>query len=118
MDTQTVERYRQIIKAVLAEYASIPYSVQPELKSETIFDCESDRYLLATVGWDTVNGKRKRSHYIVFHLDIIDGKIYVQADNTDAVIVEDLERAGVPRSDIVLAFHEPEMRQYTGYAVE
>jgi hypothetical protein len=28
-----------------------------------------------------------------------------------------LLEAGVPKEDIVLAFHEPEMRQYTEFAV-
>ncbi|MCG6137968.1 MAG: XisI protein [Nostoc sp. LLA-1] len=29
----------------------------------------------------------------------------------------DLVCAGVPKQDIVLAFHEPQMRQYTDFAV-
>ncbi len=28
----------------------------------------------------------------------------------------DLEAAGVPKTDIVPAFHEPELRKYTEYA--
>jgi hypothetical protein len=31
--------------------------------------------------------------------------------------VEDLEARGVPKSDIVLAIHSPEMRPFTEYAV-
>ena len=32
-------------------------------------------------------------------------------------IAEELINAGIPKSDIVLGFHEPEIRQYTGFAV-
>ncbi|MFM6003160.1 MAG: element excision factor XisI family protein, partial [Sphaerospermopsis kisseleviana] len=32
-------------------------------------------------------------------------------------IATDLVRVGVPKEDIVLAFHEPKMREYTNFAV-
>jgi hypothetical protein len=51
------------------------------------------------------------------HLDIIDGRIWIQCDNTDFVVAHDLERAGVPKKDIVLGFQPPEVRPLTEYAV-
>jgi len=69
--------------------------------------------MLYVVGWDN----RKRIHNINIHADIINGKIWIQHDNTEEGIVADLEREGVPKSDIVLAFHEPELRKHTEYAV-
>jgi hypothetical protein len=54
---------------------------------------------------------------VVLHFDIIDGKFSVQYDGTDRPVVEELEAAGVPREDIVLAFHSPDTRRLTGYAV-
>jgi hypothetical protein len=62
------------------------------------------------------NGRR-RVHGVVLHFDIIDGKFSVQYDGTDRPVVEELEAAGVPREDIVLAFHSPDTRRLTGYAV-
>ena len=38
-------------------------------------------------------------------------------DNTDAVVAHDLERAGVPKTDIVLGFQPPDVRPLTEYAV-
>ena len=32
-------------------------------------------------------------------------------------VTEELIQAGVPKEDIVLGFHEPEIRPYTGFAV-
>ena len=43
--------------------------------------------------------------------------IYVQEDATDFDIVGELERQGVPATDIVLAFHAPFKRPITEYAV-
>ena len=39
------------------------------------------------------------------HFDIIDGKFWIQYDGTDRPVVAELEAAGVPREDIVLAWH-------------
>ena len=107
-----IENYRNIIEKVLTEYAEIPYAYG-EVKSETIFDRRNDRYLLLTIGWKN----RRRIHGVLVHIDIIDGKIWIQRDGTEDGIAEDLERAGVPKSDIVLGFHEPEIRKFTEYAV-
>jgi hypothetical protein len=51
------------------------------------------------------------------HLDIIDGKIWIQRDGTEDGIAYELEDAGVPKCDIVLAFHSEDVRPHTGYAV-
>jgi hypothetical protein len=107
-----LENYKSIIQRVLTEYASIPYS-HGDMRSMPIFDTEHDRYLVVTIGWD---GPR-RVHDIVIHLDIIGSKIWIQCDNTDAVVAHDLERAGVPKKDIVLGFQPPEVRPLTEYAV-
>jgi hypothetical protein len=78
-----------------------------------VFDRDRDRYLLIDVGWD---GKR-RVHGCIVHIDIIDGKLWIQRDGTEQGIALDLEQAGIPKEHIVLGFREPELRQYTGYAV-
>ncbi len=109
---ERVENYRHIVEKVLRDYAAIPYS-HGDIENELILDRFSDKYLLLSVGW---SGHR-RVHSVVFHIDILDSKVWVQVDNTDAVIVDDLEREGISKDDIVLGFHEPDVRQFTGYAV-
>jgi hypothetical protein len=53
----------------------------------------------------------------VVSLEIISGKVRLQADNTDLRIAERLEEAGIPKGDIVLGFQPPSVRPYTEYAV-
>jgi XisI protein len=65
------------------------------------------------VGWDGV----RRVHGSVVHVDIIDGKVWVQYDGTSRPIAEELVAAGIPREDIVLAFHPAGVRRHTGFAV-
>ena len=107
-----LENYRNIIEKILSEQAALPYAYD-DIERRTVFDRQNDAYILYIVGW----GNRRRYHGIVTHLDIINGKIYIQHDGTEEGIATDLEQAGVPKSDIVLAFHAPELRKHTEYAV-
>jgi hypothetical protein len=108
----SLETYREIIERVLSDYAAVPYG-HGDFKTEVVFDRDRDRYLLIDVGWD---GKR-RVHGCIVHIDIIDGKLWIQRDGTEQGIALDLEQAGIPKEHIVLGFREPELRQYTGYAL-
>ena len=109
MDTLT--RYRELIQKILAEYAAIPYS-HGQIVQQTVFDTQRDHYLLVNVGWDD-----RRVHGCLVHVDLVDGKFWIQRDGTEEGIATDLEAAGVPREHIVLAWHRPEVRKHTGYAV-
>ena len=106
----TVERYRQIIERILIDYAQIPYAYG-DIRSQTVFDRLNDHYLLINVGWD-----RRRVHGCLVHVNIIDGKVWIQRDGTEEGIATELEAAGVPKEHIVLAFRSPEMRKHSGYA--
>ena len=108
----TLDTYRQIVQQVLAMYADIPYAYG-DIHTEVVCDCNADRYLLMTVGWD----QDARVHGCLVHVDIIDGKFWIQRDGTEYGIAGYLEDAGVPKNEIVLAWHPPEVRQHTEYAV-
>jgi hypothetical protein len=53
----------------------------------------------------------------VLHLDIKEGKIWIQHDGTEIRSANELVNVGVPKEDIVLAFHEPKVWQFPGFAV-
>ncbi len=110
-----IKKYRQIITTLLKEYAATPALTLPEVEVEDqlLLDTERDHYQILAVGWE----KGKRVYYPIFHLDIKDGKIWVQEDASDADLVGELEKRGVTKKDIVLAFHAPTSRPFTGYAV-
>jgi hypothetical protein len=109
----TLERYRKIIRDVLTALAERRYS-QPAITNEAIFDTVNDRYLVMSTGWE---GEERRIHFCLAHLDIIDGKIWIQRDNTEEGIGYALQEAGVPAENIVPAFHPPTVRKLAGYAV-
>ena len=107
-----LESCRQIIERILSEYAQIPYAYG-EIESQTVFDRERDHYLIVLAGWD----KTGREHGCLVHVDLIDGKFWVQRDGTEQGIATDLEAAGVSKSQIVLAWNPPHIRKHTEYAV-
>ena len=58
-----------------------------------------------------------RIHGSVLHLDIRNGKVYIQHDGTEEGVADKLVAAGIPPDHIVLAFKPPELRPYTEFAV-
>lgn len=109
---EKLECYRQIIQRIISDYAKIPYAHE-ELQKLPVFDRENDRYLLIVDGRE---GK-KHLHYATIHVDIINEKFWIRQDGTENGVATDLLEAGVPKEHIVLAFHSPEKRKYTEFAV-
>ena len=54
----------------------------------------------------------------LIHIDIRDRKLWIQYDGMETGVANDLIAAGVPKEDIVLAFHSEYMRQFTEFAVQ
>lgn len=114
---EDVNELRQIIEKVLTEkadfYRRVNEQTADENMVETVFDREKDKYVLFNIAWE----KYERTYYAVAHLDIINGKIWIQKDATEEGIATDLENLGVPKDKIVLAFHSPTLRKYGEYAL-
>jgi hypothetical protein len=53
----------------------------------------------------------------VLHLDIRNGKVWIQYDGTDEGIANELVAAGISPDQIVLGFKPPEIRPFTDFAV-
>jgi hypothetical protein len=107
-----VDRYRAIVRRVIEDYTR-PKVSHGQIDTEAVIDREHDHYEVVHVGWHG----RQRVHGPVVHIDIIGGKIWLQYDGTDRPVADELIAAGVPKEDIVLAFHPPEVRHLTGFAV-
>jgi len=107
-----VEDYPQYVEEILHRYGQY----QPaygDIEVQLIVDREHQHYQLVNVGWH----KNQRIRGCVLHIDIKGNKIWIQHDGTESGVANELAALGVPKQDIVLAFHAPYKRPYTGFGV-
>ena len=109
---EDLERFVSIVKEVIQEYAAFKPSVG-EVEVEAVFDDNSRHYELMYAGWNGFH----RIHGSVIHVDIRDGKVWIQHDGTEGGIANDLIERGIPEKSIVLGFHHPHKRPHTPFAV-
>lgn len=107
-----LEHYREWIQKLLIEDSKIA-PVNGEIEVEKIFDKESDRYPIVDLGWD----EHRRVYNCVFHLEIRNGKIWIQRNQTDRQIADELVEMGIPKEDIVLGLQPTYAREHTGFGV-
>lgn len=110
MDRMT--EWATIIRRIINEYAQFTPSYG-DVETETVFDEARGHFELVHTGWNDL----RRIHGSVIHVDLRDGKVWIQHDGTEDGIAEELVQAGIPRDHIVLAFHAPYKRKYTSFAV-
>jgi hypothetical protein len=109
---EKLDRYRQFVKQILQEYASYRFSTA-EVEVMPVFDEARDRYQVVSAGWKN----ERRIYGCSVHIDIKDDKVWIQYDGTEIGFADELVKLGVPKEDIVLAYHSPFMRQFDGFAV-
>ena len=108
-----VKKYKKLIRDMLTEIAD-RFRRNSDWEILEAFDEEHGQYLLFTDGW---RGS-VRDYGCFMHIEVkLDGKIWLRRDGTDLDIGQDIIDEGVPKSDVVLAFHSPVRREMTGFAV-
>ncbi|MDF5707317.1 MAG: XisI protein [Nostoc sp. S4] len=103
--------YREVVQEIIRSHSQNSFNDDTEV--QILVDVERDHYLVMMVGW---YGQR-REYGSLIHIDIKDGKIWIQSDGTETGVANELVEAGVPKKDIVLAFKSAFKRQFTEYAV-
>lgn len=79
-----------------------------------VADKNSRHYQLVVTGWR----RGGHLHNLLMHFHIRpDGKIWIEVNNTEVEVARELLERGVPKTDIVLAFHPENVRPLTGFAV-
>jgi len=105
-------QYRNYVQQLINEYAKYR-PAYGDIEVETIFDTQRDHYQLINIGWND----EQRVHGCALHIDIKNGKIWLQHNGTENHIAQELVAKGVPKEDIVLGFQAPHKRQFTEFAV-
>lgn len=106
-----LDAWRDTLERILTAHTVTPYA-NARAHTEAVFDRTRDRYLLVDLGWRGA----ERIHGALVHVDITEGRIWIQYDGTEQGIANELVEAGVPRDRIVLGFKPPAVRPHTGFA--
>ena len=106
--------HRDSVKKVLQKHKEIvSRSAKSEIENLFVFDEATDNYTWVRFGW-TKNG---RLESITTFIRLLNDKIYIEEDLTENGIANELIENGVSPKNIVLAFQQPEVRQFTEFAL-
>jgi hypothetical protein len=110
---EKLAQFQAVIKQVLGEYVAL---IQKHTKHEAylVEDPIQLHYLVYQNLWQGCS----RSYGCLVHVRIKNEKIYVEYDGTDEAFADVFVEYGISKQDIVLAFHAPSKRPYTGFGVE
>ena len=103
---------RSVIEEIIEKYKGD--NDYPNVQFHPIIDEKNNRYELVAVGWMNRN---ERVFNVFFQADIIQDKVWIQADNNEYSIAERLVDKGVAKKYIVLAYYPEFHREHTEYAV-
>ena len=110
---EKLKKYNQLIINVLEEYIASD-TMNPDQELYLVVDQAKMHYLLYHNRWRGM----LRSYGCLVHIRLKNEKIYIEYDGTDESFGDVFVGKGVPKKDIVLAFHAPAKRPYTDFAVE
>ncbi|MEB3885449.1 XisI protein [Lyngbya sp. CCY1209] len=109
---QRLDEWRKLLENILQYYADIP-DRYGEVRTYVVVSRDNNHFMLVHEGWEN----HRRVHGCVVHAEIRNEKIWIHYDGIEDGITPELVAAGVPKDRIVLAFHPPEVREHTGYAI-
>ncbi|MGF1523955.1 MAG: XisI protein [Leptolyngbyaceae cyanobacterium] len=105
-------QHKQWIQLVLEKHGQAK-PANGDIEVFTFFDHENQHYQVFHVGWN----QYQRIFGPLIHIDLIEDKVWIQYDGTEAGVANELVELGMPKSDIVLGYHAPFMRQHDEFAV-
>ena len=109
----SVNKHKNLVRTLLADIAN-HFRQSNRWEIIEAFDEDRGQYLLFTDGWQG----ETRDYGCFMHIEVKpSGRIWLRRDGTDLDIGQQLLDEGVPKSELVLAFHSPKMREWSDFAV-
>lgn len=109
----TVVKHKNLVRKLLLEIAD-RFRESNRWEILEAFDEEHGQYVLFTDGWQG----EKREYGCFLHVEVKEnGRIWIRRDGTDLDFGQQLLDEGILKSDLVLGFHSPSMREQSDFAV-
>ena len=107
-----ITKLKQAAIQVIQDYYDF-LGQDPDSELQLIIDEKNNHYLLLETGWY----KNQRLYGSIIHIDLTNGKLWIQHDSTEEGVANELVKLGISPQKIVLAFKTPERRKITDFAV-
>jgi XisI protein len=101
-------KYQHAILELFKEYDKF-WGHSGGLQNRIIADTQQNTFAMIAFGWQN---EESYTHLLCFHIEIINGKVWVHENNTEAMIVNELIEKGIAEEDIILGFIESEAPMY------
>lgn len=95
-------KYQKAILELFEEYDKF-WGQSGGLQNRIIADTQHNAFVMISFGWQN---EEKYVHLLCFDIEIINGKVWVYENNTEALIADELIEKGVAAEDIILGFIE------------
>lgn len=95
-----LKKYQHIIINYLKGHEEKNKNNESSLIPQLVIDTTQHHYLYLQLGWQN----RRFYHSCLFHIDIIDNKIWIQVNNTENLIGNELVQLGIAPEDIVFGY--------------
>lgn len=105
-------KYGKIVANYL-QSLTVGWTNNPQEDVQLVCDKTGRHFLIVYYGWSSEG----HLHSVPIHLEILDGKVWIQEILTEIEVDDDLVAQGIPKSDIVLGVLPPEYRKYSEFAV-
>ena len=103
-------KYKKIVRQLVEEIVSMSPEIEDGIENQLITDDEHGHYLYFGVGWEYNTNDWFYATFV--HIDVkSSGRVWLQHDGTDLRIAEKLVERGIPKSDIVIGFQPPYIRE-------
>ncbi len=118
MDTviSKIEQHTQIVSQYLRDLAEEKNNaLGNEMTYQAVVDAEQKHFLLIQMGWQ----EHAFLYSVLIHLDIHPetGNIWIQQNNTEILVAQEMGEMGIPKTHFVLGFRPEHLRVHSDYAV-
>ncbi|MEM7179562.1 MAG: XisI protein [Spirochaetota bacterium] len=99
-----LNQYTKIIEQFLQDHSQVSFAYG-DIQTELVIDPVRNHFILFRIGWE----EESRVYHPAIHLQVKDNQVHIQNNTTEIEIVDELERLGIPKKDIITGYiYQPE----------
>lgn len=85
-----------------------------DMTYQAVIDMKGNHFQLVRIGWH----QQRFLYSVLIHLDLNPqtGNVWIQQNNTEILLDDDLGKMGIPKQHFVLGFRPAEMRPFSEFA--